>query len=432
MDQSVKTSAAKTSAAKSHADRIQHVTSASGVEAWLVEDYTVPIITVEGLIEGGASQDPSGKPGVLNLLMGLLEEGAGPYDATAFQERLDDYAIEMSFGADRDHASLHLRSLARHKDEAFAMLGLALNKALLDAPSIERVRAQIMAGLRHESSDPDVMAQRRFFAEAFAGHPYAQSAKGTLQSVPEITRDDLLAMQAHLFTRQHLHLVVVGAIDADDLARMLDDVFGAWPVQAALRPVPTFVDVPRNKQVVIDFDVPQSSIRFGARGLARTDPDFITATVVNHILGGGVFSSRLFREVREKRGLAYSVYSHLAPFAHGPLYVGGTSTKNERVGESLSIIAAEILSLATDGPNDEELNTSKNFLIGSHALRLDTSSKLAGQLVHIKAHALGRDYLDRRNAMIEVITLQDAARVAKRLYGDGQMLSVIVGRPEGL
>ena len=338
----------------------------------------------------------------------------------------------MSFGADRDHASLHLRSLARHKDEAFAMLGLALNKALLDAPSIERVRAQIMAGLRHESSDPDVMAQRRFFAEAFAGHPYAQSAKGTLQSVPEITRDDLLAMQAHLFTRQHLHLVVVGAIDADDLARMLDDVFGAWPVQAALRPVPTFVDVPRNKQVVIDFDVPQSSIRFGARGLARTDPDFITATVVNHILGGGVFSSRLFREVREKRGLAYSVYSHLAPFAHGPLYVGGTSTKNERVGESLSIIAAEILSLATDGPNDEELNTSKNFLIGSHALRLDTSSKLAGQLVHIKAHALGRDYLDRRNAMIEVITLQDAARVAKRLYGDGQMLSVIVGRPEGL
>ena len=146
MDQSVKTSAAKTSAAKSHADRIQHVTSASGVEAWLVEDYTVPIITVEGLIEGGASQDPSGKPGVLNLLMGLLDEGAGPYDATAFQERLDDYAIEMSFGADRDHASLHLRSLARHKDEAFAMLGLALNKALLDAPSIERVRAQIMAG----------------------------------------------------------------------------------------------------------------------------------------------------------------------------------------------------------------------------------------------------------------------------------------------
>ena len=410
MDQSVKNQAAKSPVAKSHAERIQRVVSAQGVEAWLVEDYTVPIITLEGLIQGGASQDPSGKPGVLNLLMGLLDEGAGPYDATAFQERLDEFAIEMSFGADRDHASLHMRSLARHKDEAFAMLRLALNEALLDAQSVERVRAQVLAGLRHESSDPDTMAQRRFFAEAFAGHPYATSAKGTLQ----------------------LHVVVVGAIDAAQLAPLLDDVFGHWPEQAHLRPVSTFVEIPRNQQIVVDFDVPQSSIRFGARGLERSDPDFVTATVVNHILGGGVFSSRLFREVREKRGLAYSVYSHLAPFAHGPLYVGGTSTKNERAGESLNIIAAEIASLAAHGPTEEELKTAQNFLIGSHALRLDTSSKLAGQLVHIKAHALGIDYLDRRNAMIEAITLSEAARVAKRLYGDGQMLSVIVGRPEGL
>ena len=423
---------AKTKTAKSHADRIQHVVSASGVRAWLVEDYTVPIVTLEGLIGGGAAQDPAGKPGVLNMLMGLLDEGAGPYDATAFQERLDDYAIEMSFGADRDHASLHMRTLARHKNEAFAMLRLALNEALLDSASIERVRAQVLAGLRHESSDPDTMAQRRFFAEVFAGHPYALPAKGTLQSVPTITRDDLLNAQKKVFARAQLHLVVVGAMGAAELAVLLDEVFGSWPETAQLHPVVLCENVLDARQVVVDFDVPQSSIRFGARGLARTDADFITATVVNHILGGGVFSSRLFREVREKRGLAYSVYSHLAPFAHGPLYVGGTSTKNERAAESLSIIRAEIQSLASDGPHRDELNTAKNFLIGSHALRLDTSSKLAGQLVHIKAHDLGADYLDRRNGLIEAITLDDAARVARRLYGDGQFLSVIVGRPDGL
>lgn len=423
---------AKTKPAKSHADRIQHVVSASGVSAWLVEDYTVPIVTLESLIGGGAAQDPAGKPGVLNMLMGLLDEGAGPYDATAFQERLDDYAIEMSFGADRDHASLHMRTLARHKNEAFSMLRLVLNEALLDGASIERVRAQMLAGLRHESSDPDTMAQRRFFAEVFAGHPYALPAKGTLQSVPTITRDDLLNAQKKVFARAQLHLVVVGAIGAAELAVLLDDVFGSWPENAQLHPVVLCENVLDARQVVVDFDVPQSSIRFGARGLARTDADFITATVVNHILGGGVFSSRLFREVREKRGLAYSVYSHLAPFAYGPLYVGGTSTKNERAAESLSIIRAEIQSLASDGPHQDELNTSKNFLIGSHALRLDTSSKLAGQLVHIKAHNLGMDYLDRRNGLIEAITLEDAARVARRLYGDGQFLSVIVGRPEGL
>ena len=418
--------------AKTHADRIQHVVSPSGVEAWLVEDYTVPIVTLEGLIGGGAVQDPAGKPGVLNMLMGLLDEGAGPYDATAFQERLDDYAIEMSFGADRDHASLHLRTLARHKDEAFAMLRHALNEALLDANAIERVRAQVLAGLRHESSDPDTMAQRRFFTEAFASHPYALPSKGTLHSVPEITREDLVALQKKIFSRAQLHLVVVGAMDAATLATVLEDVFGSWPHGADLIAIPTWAEAVGDRQVVVDFDVPQSSIRFGARGLARTDADFVTATVVNHILGGGVFSSRLFREVREKRGLAYSVYSHLAPFAYGPLYVGGTSTKNERAAESLSIIRAEIQSLAKDGPNQDELNTAKNFLIGSHALRLDTSSKLAGQLVHIKAHDLGRDYLDRRNGLIAAITREEAARVAKRLYGDGQFLSVIVGRPEGL
>lgn len=423
---------AQTTPRKTHADRIQHVVSPSGVEAWLVEDYTVPIITLEGLIGGGAAQDPVGKPGVLNMVMGLLDEGAGPYDATAFQERLDDYAIEMSFGTDRDQASLHLRTLARHKDEAFSMLRLALNEALLDEASIERVRAQVLAGLRHESTDPDTMAQRRFFAEAFSSHPYALPSKGTLQSVPVITRADLIGMRTKLFSRAHLHLVVVGAMDAETLGQMLEDVFGSWPQSAGLQPVSLWAEPLGNRQVVIDFDVPQSSIRFGARGLARSDDDFVTATVVNHILGGGVFSSRLFREVREKRGLAYSVYSHLAPFAHGPLYVGGTSTKNERAAESLSIIRAEIRSLAQDGPNLEELNTAKNFLIGSHALRLDTSSKLAGQLVHIKAHDLGRDYLDRRNGLIEAITQEDAARVAKRLYGQGDILSVIVGRPEGL
>ena len=425
-------SSAQSKMTKSHADRIQHIVSPAGIEAWLVEDYTVPIVTLEGLIGGGAAQDPAGKPGVLNMLMGLLDEGAGPYDATAFQERLDDYAIEMSFGADRDHASVHMRTLARHKTEAFNMLRLALNEALLDAASIERVRAQVLAGLRHESSDPDTMAQRRFFAEVFAGHPYALPAKGTLQSVPTITRDDLLNAQKALFARQHLHLVVVGAMGASDLAAMLDEVFGSWPQKAALHPVSLILDPIGDRQVVVDFDVPQSSIRFGARGLARTDDDFVTATVVNHILGGGVFSSRLFREVREKRGLAYSVYSHLAPFAHGPLYVGGTSTKNERAAESLSIIRAEIQSLASEGPREDELKTAKNFLIGSHALRLDTSSKLAGQLVHIKAHNLGADYLDRRNGLIDAITLDDAARVARRLYADGQFISVIVGRPEGL
>jgi zinc protease len=213
---------------------------------------------------------------------------------------------------------------------------------------------------------------------------------------------------------------------------MLDDVFGPLPALSGVKPVASMQPEAVGTRKVIDLDVPQASIRFGAAGLARTDPDFVAATVVNHILGGGVFSSRLFREVREKRGLAYSVSSHLAPFAHGPLHMGGTSTKNERAAESIAIIEQELTSLAHDGPNEQELATAKNYLIGSYALRLDTSAKLASQLVHIKAHGLGRSYLDERNGLVAAVSLDDAVRTAKRLYGAGDLLTVVVGRPVGL
>ena len=415
-----------------HADRIRSVVSPMGIEAWLVEDYTVPIIAVEGLIDGGTSQDPTDRPGLLHCLMGTLDEGAGPYDSTAFQERLDDFAIELSFGADRDHASFHLRTLSRHRDEAFDMLRLALTEARLDPDAIERVRAQVLAGLRHESTDPDVMAHRAWFATAFPQHPYGRSSKGTLESVPEISRADLERTREALLNRIKLHLVVVGAIDPDTLARVLDDVFAPLPAHSGSRLVALTAPVAIGTRKVVDLDVPQASIRFGAAGLARIDPDFVAATVVNHILGGGVFSSRLFREVREKRGLAYSVSSHLAPFAHGPLHMGGTSTKNERAAESIGIIEQEIRSLAQDGPSEQELATAKNFLIGSYALRLDTSAKLASQLVHIKAHGLGRSYLDERNGLVAGVSLDDAVRTAKRLYGAGELLTVVVGRPVGL
>ena len=164
----------------------------------------------------------------------------------------------------------------------------------------------------------------------------------------------------------------------------------------------------------------------------QSDPDFVTASVINHILGGGVFSSRLFREVREKRGLAYSVSSQLAAFDHGPLHMGGTSTKNERAAESLSIIESEIASLAKDGPNDEELDIAKKYLIGSYPLRFDTSTKLAGQLTHMQVENLGRDYMDRRNGLVSAVTRDDASRVARRLYGDGKLFVTVVGRPEGM
>ena len=415
-----------------HASRIQRVISPGGIEAWLVEDYTVPLIALEFAMEGGASQDPEGRAGLANMLTGLIDEGAGPYDSSAFHERLDEYAIELHFRADRDQFTGHLKTLVKHGDEAFDMLRLAINEPRFDTEPVERVRAQIIAGLRQDMNDPDSMASRAFFAAAFAGHPYAHPVRGTLETIPTITRDDLVVMHRNGFARDRLKIGVVGAINAVKLGQALDTIFGALPAQAKLNAVPMIVPKGVGMRELVDLDIPQSSVRFGAPSLLRTDPDWVAAVVVNHVLGGGVFSSRLFREVREKRGLAYSVYSQLVPFNHAGLYIGGTSTKNERVKESLDIIGAEIASLAKDGPNAEELDTAKKYLIGSYALRFDTSTKLADQLVRLQVEGLGMDYMDRRNGLVAAVSQEDAVRTARRLFGEGQFFATIVGRPVGL
>jgi zinc protease len=418
------------SAEPSRAASVQKVKSKSGIEAWLVEDYSVPLIAMEFAFKGGASQDPAGKPGVASLLAGLLDEGAGPYDSHAFHAVLDDYALEISFSADRDILSGHMQTLARHADKAFELLRLCVNDARLDDEPIERVKSQIAAGLKREINDPDYAASRVFRTQAYPGHPYGAPVRGELETLESLTQADLKAMRTASFARNGLKIAVVGAIDAATLARHIDEVFSALPAKATLIEVPNVAVAGVGTLHVIDLDVPQSTIRFGRQGLMRTDADFIPATVVNHVLGGGVFSARLFREVREKRGLAYSVYSQLVTFDHGAMLSGGTSTKNERAAESMEVIKHEIRSLADKGPSADELDKAKKFLIGSYALRFDTSTKIASQLLHLQTDGYDVDFLDQRNRLIAAVSTDDAKRAAQRLLDKGELLVVVAGRPE--
>ena len=418
-------------AAASRAANVQKVRSPGGIEAWLVEDYAVPLVALEFGFSGGAAQDPIGKAGAATMLSGLLDEGAGPLDSEAFQRALDDDAIELSFSADRDVLTGHMQTLSRNTARAFELLALAVQDARLDAEPLERVRGQLAAGLRHELNDPDAVAARLFRSLSYPEHPYGRPVRGTLDSLPQIARDDLVAMRAMTMSRDTLKLGVVGAIDAEALGRHLDDAFGALPASGDRQPIRSAVFAGVGGQHVTQLDIPQSTIRFGRQGLPRDDADFIAGTVVNHILGGGIFSARLFREVREKRGLAYSVYSQLIALDHGCMMTGSTSTKNERARESMDVIAAEIRGLAEDGPTDEELDKAKRYLIGSYALRFDTSTKIASQLMHLQLEGYDVGYLDERNARIAAVTMDDAKRTAKRVFGDGELLVSVAGRPDG-
>ncbi len=416
----------------SRAATVQKVRSPGGIEAWLVEDYAVPLVAIDFSFKGGAAQDPAGKAGVAAMMASLLDEGAGDLDSEGFHRALDDRAIEISFGADRDVVSGRLKTLSRSVSEAVDLLRIALNAPRFDADAIERVRAQITAGFRREAKDPDALAGRGWRESAFANHPYGLPVRGTAETLAGIARTDLVEIYRRSLVRRDLKIAAVGAIDAATLGDMLDRAFGELPAEGSLIAIAPVQVAAGGKPQVIDLDIPQSTIRFGLPGIARRDPDHMAAVVINHILGGGVFSARLFREVREKRGLAYSVYSHLSTFDRTAIFGGGTSTKNERAKESLDVIAEQIHDLATDGPTDDELDKAKKFLTGSYALRFDTSLKIASQLVNLQTEGFDVDYLDERNGLIEAVTLEDAKRVGTRMLGAGPLLVTVVGRPDGL
>ncbi len=423
---------APTTPAQSETTRIQRVVSPGGIEAWLVHDTTLPLVAVEVAFLGGAAQDPADKPGVANLAASLLDEGAGDLDSRAFQDRMAEKAIELRFDASRDMTGGSLRTLSENVDEAFELMRLAVTEPRFDDEAVERIRQGQLAMLRRRLNDPSTLASLGWSARAFPNHPYGRPVSGTLESVPAIGRDELKDYVRRTVARDNLKIAVVGDITPEKLGPALDHMFGALPAKAELTPVPDAVPQGLGTEVVKELDVPQTSIVFGGIGLKRDDPDFIPAFVLNHMLGGSAFSSRLFKEVREKRGLAYSVYSHLAPLDHAALILGGTATKNDRAGESIELIRSEYRKLLTDGPTEAELEDAKSYLIGSFALRFDSSAKVASQLLQIQIDDLGIDYIDKRNELVGAVTLDDIKRVAARLNENPALLFSLVGKPAGL
>ena len=222
---------------------------------------------------------------------------------------------------------------------------------------------------------------------------------------------------------------VVGDIDAETLGRTLDHVFGALPQHSSLAPIADAKPPLGPTREIIEMDVPQSVAQFGHRAFSRKDDDFIAAYILNYIIGGGGFSSRLMEEVREKRGLAYSVHSNLFPYQHGAVFVGNVATQNEAVGQSLEVIEGELRRLAEEGPSAEELAGAKSYLTGAYALRFESSSSIANQLLWIQIEDLGIDYVDRRNELIDNVSLDDIKRVAKRLIEADRLITTIVGKP---
>ena len=408
---------------------IEEVTSPGGIEAWLVNEPSLPFVALEIRFMGGSSLEADGKRGAINLMTGLIEEGAGELDARGFAEAREALAASYEFDVYSDALSVSARFLTENRDEAVDLLRLALTEPRFDEDAVERVRAQVLAGLRSDATDPQEIAGRAFSEMAYGNHPYGSDQSGTIESVTALTRDDVVDAYERTIARDRVFVGAVGDITAEELGALLDDLLGGLPETGAQ--LPPVAKVGLDGQVeVIPFDSPQSVVVFGHEGMDRDDPDFFAAYILDQIVGGSGRQSRLMDEVREKRGLTYGIYTYLAPRELADTWQGGVQTANGTVDEVIDLVRAEWARVQEEGVTEAELAEAKTYLTGAYPLRFDGNATVASILVGMQMQGLTPDYVENRNDYIEAVTLEDIARVAGYLAKPDELSFVVVGQPE--
>ncbi|QFT97849.1 Peptidase M16 inactive domain protein [Roseovarius sp. THAF8] len=410
---------------------IQEITTPGGIDAWLVEDHSIPFVALELRFRGGTSLDAPGKRGAVNLMTGLLEEGAGDLDARAFSRAADSLAASFSYDAGPDSLSVSARFLTENRDDSMALLKDSLVEPRFDEEAIERVRAQILSIIQSDAKDPQQIARARFDSLVYGDHPYGSDENGTADSVGALSREDIVAAHRATLARDRLYVSAVGDIDSEELASLLDTLLSDLPESGAPLPDDATLNLPGGIKVV-DYATPQSIAIFAQPGLEREDPDFFPAFVLNHILGGGGFESRLMTEVREKRGLTYGVYSYLADRDDAQVWMGSVASANDRVAQAVEVIQAEWQRIREEGVTQEELDDAKTYLTGAYPLRFDGNGTIANIAVGMQMDGLGTEYIANRNDKVNAVTLEDVNRVAREWLDPEALTFVVTGQPEGL
>ncbi len=410
---------------------ITHVTSASGLEAWLVEERSIPFVSLELIFAGGATLDSDEEAGAVNLMAALLSEGAGELDAQRFAARTEELAARLQFEAGRDTVSVSARFLTEDAEDVIHHLRLALTEPRFDPPAIERVRGQIVAQLRRDALNPNTIASQAFAHAAFGAHPYGRESNGTPETVALLDRDAIEAAHRNAITRDRVFIGAAGDISAEDLGLLLDRLFEGIPVTGA-EPVGRAEFLAEPGIEIIPFVGPQSVVAFGHAGIPRDDPEFLTAFVVNEVFGGGRFGTRLMQSLRTERGLTYGIGTFLSSGALGETYQGRLSTDNANVEMVIELLRDEWARMARDGITAEELERIQTYLTGAYPLRFDGNSSIASSMASMQYQGFDIDYVNIRNDLVNALTLEQVNDMAARLYDPEALFFVIVGQPVGL
>ena len=419
------------SAGAAYAIEIQRVATATGVQSWLVESRQLPLIALDFAFRGaGSVADPPGREGLARFGAQMLLEGAGDLDAGAFQERLSEIGAVLVFAADRDAVVGHLEVARENLDTAFDLFRLALTKPRFDADAIERVRRSRIVELARRGADPGYVANRTWWRSIFPGHPYGRDPDGTPDAVAAISAADLQTDFMPRLRRSSLLVGAAGSIDAQELLAALDRVTA--DLAAATEPsVPeaTFTAGPIR---VERLPFPQSACVFGQPGVPPRSPDHLPALVLNHAIGGGTLTSRLFIEMREKRGLVYSVRTSLESLPGADVLVGRFSTENAKVGAAIDVVKGEWQRAARGEVRDGEIAEAKDHLKGALPVSLDGTPEIAAKLLSVQRLGLDVDYITRWTELIETVDPEAVRDVARRILRPEILTVAVAGEPDGL
>ena len=411
--------------------KIQEVTSPGGIKAWLVEDHNIPFTALNIRFVGGTSLDAPGKRGAVNLMTALIEEGSGDLDSQGFAKARDSLAADFRFDSDLDGVGVSAKVLTENQSASLDLLKGALTSPRFDADAVERVRGQVLSGLRGNAKDPGTIASEALMTRAFGDHPYGSEGSGTEASVTALTRDDIVAAWTGALARDRIFVAVAGDVTAAELGPMLDRLLGDLPAKGTPQPGRAELKA-KGGLAQVSFPGPQSSISFYQGGIRFEDPDYFAAAVLNEVLGGDRFNSRLMDQLREKRGLTYGVGTSLTALDHGEMLTGHLETANDKAAEAVKVIQDQWADIAKNGVTQDELDAAKTYMTGSYPLRFDGNGRIASILVGMQILGLPVDYPAGRNAKINAVTLEDAKRVAARLIQPDQVFFVVVGDAVGL
>ena len=410
---------------------IQQFTTPGGISVWLVEEPSIPILSLRMAWTAGETNDPAGLEGLTNAMVYHMNEGAGELDAQAFFKGMEELNMSFSCGASNESTFCNASMLTDNADASFDMITLALSEPRFDDGPFERFLREQEVGLQTRETNARYLASRARATALYPDHAYARETSA--ESLAALTQDAMREQKDLLMVKQGMLVTAVGAISPDELAPLIDQAVAGLPnTSAPMETESVILAAPQAEPITVALPQPQSLVTFAAPAMEREDPDFYTAVVLNYTFGGGGFQSRLMNDLRVDKGLTYGVYTQVSSQDKIQLWSGGGQTKNESAGEFIAGVKSNMEKMVAEGMTEEELDIAKAYLTGSYPLGFDSNAKIAARMMGVRLDELPVDFFDKRNAMVEAVTLEDVNRVAAEYLSPENFTFVIVGQPEGL